>query len=112
MAGRGSQDPVAVALIQNFSSCVTPEFFQSVKLTGFLMKDVNDHIKIVQKHPVCTDLALSMPGADTPQAKPVFDGVRNGFNMHINRTGTYDKIITYRRDSFQLEYLNVKPFFG
>ena len=65
---------------------VPPDAFQIVEKTVFFVKDMDDNIPVVQKHPVGRLVALNLPGSASDFPELLFYLIRHG--LHLVAVGT------------------------
>ena len=99
-------------LRQREARCVAPQIFERVKGAFFLMKNVDDHIRIIRDHPLAQREAVDARRADAVLlAQAVFEFAHERLQMRLRVPRADEEKIRETRDAAHVEGDDVLGFF-
>jgi hypothetical protein len=109
-----SSSPVECALPRDADSsyfCVTPQALEAVERSRVLLKDVENHIHIVQENPIRA-AGFPMPGDDPFLCHPFVRGVCDGANLNIGIRRANNEEISHGRQITEIHDHDITGLLG
>ena len=83
---------------------VTPETLQRIKRAFFMVKNVDEHFRIVHHEPLAGNRTFRRQGRNLRDfSDPFPNAAADRFQMRLRTSGTDDEIIGERRDCSQIK---------